>query len=183
LTSRDVALIAFRTLALWLIVSNVATAVELLAGWEPFRKASEASSSPLSPIERFFLLLVAALARSTMGVLIWTLAGPLSRLAVPADPDRAPAPPAPIGLYRPASFLVALWLLASTVPNAAYYIAWAVRTGWRPAESDEGTAQMAEVVAKLLLGVALLRGDWLIRAVRHDEHGEATAKGDQTAPP
>ena len=180
MTNRDVALIAFRTLALWVVVSNFGQALGLLLSWKQLIAPVEAGGSPTW--ELLLWGVIGALARSAIGIVVWALARPLSWLLFPGEAETATTAPPALSLYRSASFLVGLWLLADAIPTAVYYTAWAVWTGWRPAHGEEGAAQTAELVAKLLLGVALLRGDWLIRTVRREEDGEATVKEPQPGP-
>jgi hypothetical protein len=68
-------------------------------------------------------------------------------------------------LYSAASFLVGLWLLSDAIPAGAYYVFWAVRTGWRPFGDATSGAQVTQLMVKGILGLALVRGTWLTRLV------------------
>jgi hypothetical protein len=165
-TNRDVALIAFRTLALWVIVWGVTQSLELLLTWDQTTaqmrvQLREANAPP--PHTLMLWGLAAFLGRAGVGVLLWAGARPLAWLAFPREAQIGVSQP--LALYRSVTFLVALWLLAQALPTTGYYVMWGVKTGWRPGDNPEGASQVAELLVKLLLGVALLRGDWFIRAV------------------
>jgi hypothetical protein len=161
--NRDVALIAFNLVALWIIASGLIQALELALNWHvlesKFAEMNLAEGSP-SPASLTWNALGALFARSGLGVVMWLLSGLMARSLFPAD-DPPYSMEGTIVLYRAAAFLVGLWLLADSLPKAAFALAWAARSGWRLQDPD-GVAQFASLWVKLGLGLALLRGgDWV----------------------
>jgi hypothetical protein len=182
---RDLAVVAFRVLALWPIVTGLTQALETVIAWDvAYRQVARGPNSAalaLSPREFFLITMAPFGARVVVGVLLWVFSGSLARLA--AGPDGGPTPLADRRtLYLSAMFLVGVWLLASAVPTAAYWLFWAVRTGWRPQQAEEG-AQLAELAIRGLVGATLLRGDWLLpselRNGRPEDGGHAATEPGQ----
>jgi hypothetical protein len=161
--SRDLALIAFKVVALWIVVSGVIQASELVLNWLGFQGQFAGGNwgpSAPSPQGMMWYALTALLARSLVGVLIWVLSRRLACSLFPVD-DPAYTTEGALVLYRGASFLVGLYLLADSIPAAFFMLTLAIRGGWRPQEA-EGVAQLVSLWVKLGLGTALLRGgDWV----------------------
>jgi hypothetical protein len=164
MSRRDLAVLTFRALALWPTINGLTQALETLITWDvAYRQVTQPTSGPaltISPGEFLLLTMTAFGSRVIVGVLVWMSSGYLARLAVGSDADIVP-PADRRTLYISAMFLVGVWLLASALPTAGYWLFWAVRTGWRPQETEHG-AQLAELAIRGLVGATLLRGEWLL---------------------
>jgi hypothetical protein len=164
MSRRDLAVLTFRGLALWPIITGLTQALETVITWDvAYRQVTQTTSGPplaASPSEFFLLTMTAFGSRVIIGALLWISSGFLSRLAVGSVGDTVPLADRRT-LYLSAMFLVGVWLLASALPTAGYWLFWAVRTGWRPQEPEHG-AQLAELAIRGLVGVTLLRGEWLL---------------------
>jgi hypothetical protein len=163
LRNRDVALLAFKMAALWVIVSGLIQALEVALSWgaleSKFASMDMAPGSP-SPSSMVWNALGALLARSGIGLVLWYLAPRLARGVFPGD-EPGYSTESSLVLYRAATFLVGLWLLADALPLAATTLVWIIRGHWRPTDA-EGVAQLASLWVKLGLGFALIRGgDWV----------------------
>jgi len=165
----DVALIAFRLLALWLVASALGALAEMWASWESFAtqalSAMSGTSNPITRSELFWLTSSAMLARGAVGGVLWWGA-PL--LAYHTSSREAGAPsntPSRAALYSAAAFLVGVWLLSDALPGLAFIAFAATRPGTPAYDDGLSGARVAELVAKLVLGVAFLRSNWLTRWV------------------
>ena len=168
---RDVAAIAFKAIALWLIVTGISQSLEALITWDAaFAQLQQGPPGPSSSAV-LAMAIGAFLSRAAVGVVFWFVSGFLARLAFPQSSGEVPLPERRT-LYLAAMFLAGMWLLASAIPTAAYWLYVAVRTDWRP-EGPQGGALVAELGTKLLVGFALLRGEWLLPSeLRGDESAE-----------
>lgn len=162
---RDIGTVAFKTLALWIVVSALLEILQVFVGWEHQRAQLEAELGNVAAMPAGTLLVwgvLALMVRAAGGVALWMLSDRLAAWAFPGQ-SQAPSPTARRpDLYAAASFLVGLWLLANTVPAIPYVLSW-VRTIQEPGEQYA----LAEWILKLLLGLLLLRGDrvakWALR--------------------
>jgi hypothetical protein len=158
---RDVATITFKAMALWPIITGLTQALEAAFTWEiAFAQLPAEAKAVTSASGLLAMSVESFLSRAAVGVGLWIISGKLACLVFPG-----PSPP--IGLpdrrtlYLVGMFVAGVWILAPAVPAAAYWLFYAVRTGWRPKEAESG-AQIAELIMRLFVGLTLLRGDWLL---------------------
>jgi hypothetical protein len=163
---KDVALVAFRLLAIWTVVSGLDLLLQTLASWKVvFAQATATMANvPNAPTssEFFWMTASALLARVFLGLVLWSMSPFLARVTCPGE-----APLAGVisreGLYSAAAFLVGIWLVSDSLPSLAYFGFAATRPG-TPAYPDMNRpAQIVQLVARLLIGLAFLRGGWLVR--------------------
>ena len=174
--NRDIAVIAFKTLSLWVIVTGLFAAVEVFINWEQslgHMKVAIGDHVSAPPETLLGWSIVAFLVRSLLGVGLWAVSGPLARWVFPSDAVPSPPEVSRTDLFNVASFLVGLWLLADTVPALAYVVR-AVQL------SDmQDPAWFVEYGLKLALGVALLKAGWLARLIVGGEpREEESESGD-----
>ena len=178
MSRRDLAVLTFRALALWPIITGLTQALETAITWDvAYRQVTQTTSGPpltASPREFLLMTMTAFGSRVIIGVLLWMSSGLLARLAVGSDRDIVPLADRRT-LYLSAMFLVGVWLLASALPTAGYWLFWAVRTGWRPQEAEHG-AQLAELAIRGLVGATLLRGGWLLPSELRSSMPEGAAE-------
>jgi hypothetical protein len=164
--TRDVALVAYRALALWLGASGLMALGETLLTWQAVWAQSQAAmagvTNPLT--ERGFLWMTASalLFRALLGGLLWWAAPSLARRTPVSEPRLASREPSRAVLYSAAAFLVGVWLLSSSLPGLAFAAYAATRPGVPAYDDGLGGARIAESLAQLLLGVAFVRGGWLV---------------------
>ena len=118
--NRDVALIAIKLLALWIIAGAAIQATELVLSWNTMRSQFASMNfgpNPPSPTSMVWSTLGAFLARAFVGVAVWLMGARLTRALFPAD-DPHYSTAESLVLLRAASFLVGLWLLADALPLA-----------------------------------------------------------------
>ena len=111
MTARDIALIAYRVLALWIGVSGLMALIETLLSWESIVAQTMATMAAVSnaPTERaFFWMTTSALgARALFGFLLWWAAPALAR-RTPVSESHGAAESSRHALYSAAAFLVGL---------------------------------------------------------------------------
>jgi hypothetical protein len=158
---RDVATITFKAIALWPIVTGLSQALEAAMTWDVAYAQLPAEVRAVTSSSDLLMTSVGAfLGRAALGVLLWIISGRLARLVFPEAslpvglPDRQT-------LYVVGMFVIGVSILAPAIPTAAYWVYYAVHTGWRPRDAESG-AQLAELVTRLFVGLTLLRGDWLL---------------------
>ena len=185
---RDVALIAYRLLALWFGVSGMMALAETLLTWKSVWAQSQAvmagTSNPTT--ETGFLLMTtsALAARALLGALLWWAAPALARHTPVGQPSPESQEPSRAVLFSAAAFLVGVWLLSVSLPGLAYVGFSATRPGVPAYDDGLGGARVAQLLAQLLLGVAFVRGGWLVDLAvwSRGSTGEPSPPG-QTAPP
>ena len=161
--NQDVALLAFKGVALWIVASGLIDALEVALNWQAlerqFAGMGYAAGSP-SPTSLVWNALGAMLARSGVGVFLWLFSGRLARSVFPAD-DPPLSLPSQVALFRGAAFLVGLRLLADALPRATFTFALIARGGWNSG-GDDLVPEFASLWVKIGLGLTLLRGgDWI----------------------
>lgn|SRR5262245_9251093 len=163
---RGVALVAYRLLGLWLGLSGLQALAETPITW----KFLWAQNQPLfagttnPPTEAaFFLMTTSAVsARAIWGLLPWWAAPALAR-HTPIDQTRSDSRyPSRADLFSTAAFLVGVWLLSGAIPGLAYAAFAATRPGISPSDDGLGGARIAQLLAQTFLGIALVRGGWLV---------------------
>jgi hypothetical protein len=163
----DVALIAFRLLALWLVASALTALAETLASWKSIAAQALLTMADVSnaPTRRelFWLTTSALLARAAVGGLLWWAAPLLARHTSPAEATPQTGTISRTALFSGAAFLVGAWLLSDAIPGLAFAAYASTRPGVPAYDDGLGGARVAELVAKLVLGVAFVRGTWLAR--------------------
>jgi hypothetical protein len=177
---RDVATIAFRVLALWIMISGLTALTDLLFNWKTVAAqvmgTFSGASNPPTQTELLWMSATAFVGRSVIGMVAWWVSPLVARATSPsADVITA------LGredLYAAASFLVGLYLIALSAPGLAFEGYAATRPGF-PAY-PEAHPQVPFLMAQLVLGVALLRSRWLVRwAIGGvgSEAGESASEG------
>jgi hypothetical protein len=163
---KDVALVAFRLLAIWTVVSGLDLLLQTLASWRVVYAQAMAAmpNVPNVPTSSEFLWMTASalLARVLLGLVLWWTSPFLARVTCPGE-----APLVGVisreGLYSAATFLVGIWLVSDSLPGLAYFGFAATRPG-TPAYPDVNRpAQIAQLVARFVIGLTFLRGGWLVR--------------------
>jgi len=178
--TRDVATIAFRVLALWVVISAITGLMDLLLNWDAVAAQVMSGFKDVSnPPTRQGLLWLSASAfvgRGLVGLIAWWLSPLLARLTCPRE-DGLVATERGRDLYAAASFLVGLWLIAGSGPGLAFAAYAATRPGF-PAY-PETQPQVPLLLPQFLLGLSLLRGQWLIGLVTGgtEPRGKAEAEG------
>jgi hypothetical protein len=182
--TRDVANIAFRFLAAWVMISALNGLVELLvnskAVWAQAATWSGVSNAP-TPAELLWMSAAAMLGNLIVGLIAWWLSPVLARLACPRD-ETFTVSMTRYDAYAASSFLVGLWLVATSAPP----LAWAAYAATRPGVPlyPEARPQVPPLLAQCVLGIALLRGQWLIRwaATEPESAAEDTEPADRLRP-
>jgi hypothetical protein len=164
MTTRDVTVIAFKTLAAWLLANGIAGTCSGLLTWS--------HSVALYGKDATIRNLAAAAICVPVGAIVWLVSdwaaqhvfsGRLEAVALTATRG---------DLYAFASVLVGLFLLADALPQAAYwFLVWRMSrdtVGWywtSPDATEKGVvywmaarAQMGSAVTKGVLGVILICG-------------------------
>ena len=164
MTARDLAAIAFRTLAVWLFASGVGGLFGGLVTWSHNVVAygNAIASSQLASASIFI----------PVGALLWMASESLSRMAFPGADGAGAIQVGRGDLYAFASVLVGMFLLSDAITQVVYWIVvWRSARGTGFWEATEGStmpntvvywvhvrAQVGEVVAKAVVGAALLLG-------------------------
>jgi hypothetical protein len=161
---RDVATIAFRLLALWLVLSALSGLVELLATWklvaaQMMGMLSGMNNAPTRG-ELLWLSAGAMLSRGLVGLIAWWVAPWLARVTCPSEQDVSLTLRSR-ELFAAASFLVGLCLVAVSVPGLALVVFLASRPG--VPMYPEAQPQTPVLLTQFALGIACLRGRWLIK--------------------
>ena len=183
MTARDIALIAYRVLALWIGVSGLMALIETLLSWESIVAQTMATMAAVSnaPTERaFFWMTTSALgARALFGFLLWWAAPALAR-RTPVSESHGAAESSRHALYSAAAFLVGVWLVSESLPGLAFTFHAATRPGVPAYDDGLGGARLAQLLAQFLLGVAFIRGGWLVDLAiwsRGDKSGDEEPRG------
>jgi hypothetical protein len=163
---RDVALVAYRLLGLWLGVSGLQALAETLLSW----KSLWAQSQPMfpgttnPPTEIGFLLMTtsALAARALFGLLLWWAAPAMARHTPVGQPRSEGRYASRADLFSAGAFLVGVWLLSGALPGLAYSAFAAMRPGTSPYDDGLGAPRIAQLLAQGLLGIAFVRGGWLV---------------------
>jgi hypothetical protein len=162
---KDVALIAFRLLAIWTVFSGADALVESLISWKAVAAQSMSvmagvANAPTSS-QLLWMTSSALLARVAIGLLLWWLSPLLARVTCPGDTA--------IGvdvkreeLFSAAAFLVGLWLVSDAIPGLAFAAFAATRPGTPAYDDGQGGARLAQLMARLAIGLAFLRSRWLV---------------------
>jgi hypothetical protein len=166
---RDVSLVAFRLLALWVMVSGVQATVELALTWPlaaaPAMAGMDGVANAPTEGELRWMTFSALVARVGVGLVLWwvapLLAGRLQPAAVEGVAQHADAR----SLYGAGAFLVGVWLLGEAIPGLGFLALAASRPGVPAYDDGGGAARVAEYLLKLICGVAFVRGGWLVSAV------------------
>ena len=161
--TRDVAIIAFRLLALWIVISALTALIDLLFNWKSVSAQVMGSFSGVAnaPTETalFWMSATAFLARAVIGVVAWWLSPVLARATSPSDSIVMA-----LGredLYAAATFLIGLYLVALSLPGLVFEGYVATKPGF-PAY-PEAHPQVPLLLAQLVLGIALVRNRWLVK--------------------
>lgn len=175
MTTRDVATIAFRLLAVWMTVSALSALVELLFTWRAVWAQAAAMwsnvSNPPTPGQYFFMSTTAFLASGIVGMVMWRLSPLLARLACPRDGGFAVAMTR-YDVYAAASFLVGLYLIAISAPGLAFAFYASTRPGF-PAY-PEARPKVPLLLVQCVLGISLVRGQWLVRWAMNESASHET---------
>jgi hypothetical protein len=164
--ARDIALVAFRLLAIWAVLSGLDMVLQTLLGWKTIAAQSMPSmagvvNAPTS--SEFFWMTISGLsARVVLGLLLWWVAPFLARVTCPSEAQVA-GHSTREALYSAAAFLVGIWLVSDSLPGLAFVAFSATRPGTPAYDDGSMTAQVAQLAAKLVLGLAFLRARWLVR--------------------
>jgi len=160
--TRDVATVAFRVLALWIVISAVTALIDLLFNWKTIAAQVMGSFSGIrnapTEWELFWMSASAFVGRGLIGVLAWWLSPALARVT-PFSEGTVSG----VGrrdLYAAGSFLIGLYLVAISAPGLAFEAYVAMKQGY-PAY-PEAHPQVPLLLAQLALGIALIRGRWLV---------------------
>jgi hypothetical protein len=186
---RDVATIAFRLLALWVVVSALTSLSELLVNWKTVAAQVMGTLSNMKEAptrsQLFWMSTSAMLGRGLIGVIVWWLSPFLARVTCPGE-DGVPLPDRRRDLYAAAAFLVGLWLIAGSAPGLAFAAIAATRPG-TPAY-PETQPVVPFLLAQFGLGISFLRSQWLIRwamggpgTALGEESGSAAQQRDSTS--
>ena len=195
MTSRVLALVAFKTLALWLFASGFTSLVSGLLTWAPdsVRYGFQVAAFQLAAASMFV----------PVGALLWIISEPLSARIFPGT-DHLPVAPARADLYAFAFVLVGLFLLTDAITQGVYWaVVWRSARGtsfWNAArDMSDGTtvvywvsarAQVGAVAVKLVVGGLFLAGPQRLSAalLRLRKEMSGTLEQDEasvldTAPP
>jgi hypothetical protein len=170
MSTRELAAIAFRTLAMWLFASGVAGLCSALLTWVP--DVAQYGPEPTS------WRLAAASIFVPIGALIWLASDAAARMAFPSSGHPGSVSLSRADLYAFASVLVGMFLLSDALTQVVYWIViWRTSrgTGFWDAASDGSMpntvvywvhvrAQVGLVLAKTVLGLGLLLGPERLRA-------------------
>jgi hypothetical protein len=163
---RDIALVAYRTLALWVTVSGLMALIETLFTWRSVWAQSQAAmvgvSNPATETDFFWMTTSALASRLLLGVLLWCAAPTLARYTPFSKLPLASEQSSRATLFSAAAFLVGVWLLSSSIPGLAFAALAATRPGVPAYDDGVGGARVAQLLAQLFLGVAFVRGGWLV---------------------
>jgi hypothetical protein len=163
---RDVALVAYRLFALWLIVSGLMAISETLLTWRSLWAQSQAAMSgvanPVTESSFFWMTMSALASRALLGVLLWWATPKLARYTPVSEPTVTSQDPSRVALFSAAAFLVGVWLLSGSVPGLAFAAYVATRHGVPAYDDGLGGARLAQLLAQLFLGIAFVRGGWLV---------------------
>ncbi len=163
---KDIALVAYRLLALWLGLSGLQVLAETLLTWKSTwiqiqPQFADVANAPTQAA--FFLMTTSALAaRSLLGVVLWWLAPVLARHTPVGHVAVDGRLVSRADLFSAAAFLMGVWLLSGALPGLAYSIHAATRPGVPAYDAGPGGARVAQLLAQCLLGVAFVRGGWLV---------------------
>jgi hypothetical protein len=164
---RDIALIAFRLLALWFAVSAIEALVELLLSWKSIHAQMSSSmagvSNPLTEGQLFLMTTSAMVGRTLVGLGLWWSAPRLARLTFPDASAPPVMQPSRSDLFHAASFLVGVWLLGASVPGLVFFAIDVFRNGLARYLEGTGIADAGRFAATAALGLAFARGGWLVR--------------------
>jgi hypothetical protein len=181
---RDVALVAYRLLGLWLGVSGLQALAETLLNW----KSLWAQSQPMfagtanPPTEAGFLLMTtsALAARALFGLLLWWAAPAMARHTPVGQPHSEGRYASRADLFSAGAFLVGVWLLSGALPGLAYSAFAATRPGTSPYDDGLGGARIAQLLAQGLLGIAFVRGGWLVDLALSSGGRSQTIENEET---
>lgn len=170
MSMRELAAIAFRTLAVWLFASGVAGLCSALLTWVP----DAAQYGPETTSWR----LAAASIFVPIGALVWLGSDAAAKIAFPASGQSGTVSLSRADLYAFASVLVSMFLLSDALTQVVYWIViWRSSRGtgfWDAASNGSMPntvvywvhvrAQVGLVLAKIVLGLALLLGAERLKA-------------------
>jgi hypothetical protein len=183
MTGRDIALVAYRLLALWIALSAVMALLETLVSWESIVAQTQGAlanvSNPPTARALFWMTTSATVARGMVGVLLWWGAPALARRTPVSDSPRSD--PSRYNLYSAAAFLVGVWLLSECLPGLAFAFQMAIRPGVLAHDDGLGRARLAQMLAQLLLGIAFIRGGWLVDLAIW-RRGDGSAGAEESKP-
>jgi len=160
---RDIAVVAFRIMALWFAVSGVTGVASALIRWPRQEDPSQ--------IQGAWLGLAQAGLFVPVGGVIWLLGDWLSLRVFP-EAAGVSSGLTRADLWSAATLCIGLYLLSQAIPQLVYWLVvwrlsrgtalWAVTSDWR---SDSGVAyqlafraQLGETITRLVLGAACLLG-------------------------
>lgn len=164
MSTRILATIAFRTMAVWLFASGALSLVSGLFTWQPDVAQFGAAATGWR--------LAAASLFLPIGGLLWVISPGLAAWSCAADEQIGVAQLTRADLYAFASLLVGLFLLADAFPQIAYWIVlwrsagdtefWSSSSEWRTDRSVvywvHARAQVGLVLAQVVMGICLVLG-------------------------
>jgi hypothetical protein len=130
--------------------------------WAQSQGAMADASNPPTEAVFFWMTASALLFRALLGALLWWAAPTLARHTPVSQPQLAAQKPMRAALYSGAAFLVGAWLLSTSIPGLAFTAYVAAQPGVPAYDDGLGGARVAQLLAQLLLGLAFLRGGWLV---------------------
>lgn len=189
MSTRELAAVAFRTLAVWLFASGVAGLCSSLLTWVP--NVAQYGAEPTS------WRLAAASIFVPVGALVWLSADAAARMAFPASGQSGTVGLSRADLYAFASVLVGMFLLSDALTQVVYWIViWRSSrgTGFWDATSSGSTAntvvywvhvraQVGLVLAKTVLGLGLLFGPERLKAAVLRVRRELSGSLSEQEPP
>ena len=163
--------------------TTIQALVELLLSWKSFHAQVTSSmagvSNPLTEGQLFLLTTSAMVGRSVIGIGLWWSAPHLARLSFPDSSGPTVSQPSRSDLFHAASFLVGVWLLGASVPGLVFFAVDVFRNGLARWLEGTGLADVARFLTTAALGLAFVRGGWLVRwALETDRFGPGAGAGD-----
>lgn len=180
---KDIALVAYRLLALWLALSGLQALAETLLTWKSIwiQMQPQFAGVSNSPTQTgFFVMTTSALAvRALFGLLLWWLAPALARCTPVGQMGLEGRLASRADLFSAAAFLVGVWLLAGALPGLAYSAYVATRPGTPAYDDGLGGARIAQLVAQVLIGVAFVKGRWLVELAISEGGGSRPTEDEE----
>ena len=178
MTPREMGCVAFRTMAIWLIVTGLAAACASLIAWD--------ANVTQHGREATLIGLAQSAIYVPVGALLWLASSWAAGVGFPEQSASEASAPGRPDLYAFASVLVGLYLLSDALSQIVYWIVvwrssggtnyWAVASSWTTEETVvyrvHAQARAGEAAAKLILGSALVLGPERLRAVLARVRGE-----------
>ena len=172
MTARAGATVAFRLLAVWIVVSAITALIDLAFNWNTVAAQVMPSFSGVAnpPTERwlFWMSASAFVGRGLTGVAVWWLAPVLARASAPAEMVATALRRQDV--YAAGSFVVGLYLVAISAPWLAFEVYAATKPGV-PAY-PETHQPIPFLMAQLLLGLSLIRNRWLVNLLNRESRSE-----------